>query len=325
MRFAKCTVKPQAAGRRVAIVGAGPAGLAASGELACRGHEVHVFDRLPEPGGMLVFAIPDFRFRKDLVRAGVSGLEQLGVTFVRAEINGSGVRKLLEDYDAVLLATGAWRSIKLGVKGEELRGVYCGLDWMFSFMLHRLGYGPPPPTPSERTVVVGAGLTALDVCEVLYRSYGVRPTLVYRRPLRVAPAAAALARLAEKGIVSILDSALPIEVVGTSEAEGLKIVSVEPTLEREAPVKPLPGTERIIEAGTIIVAAGLLPSPPPSLVEIGAAVGRDGRIRVDERFMTSVEGLFAAGDVTHGASNVARAMDSGRRAALAIDEWLSSS
>ncbi len=307
----------------MAVVGAGPAGLAAAGELACRGHEVRVFDRLPEPGGMLMFAIPDFRFRKDLVRAGVRELEGLGVVFERAEVVGRAVRELLGRYDAVLIATGAWRSVKLGVKGEELPGVHYGVDWMFSYMLHRLGYGPPPPTPGERTVVVGAGLTGLDVCEVLHRSYGIKPILVYRRPLKVAPAAVALQRLAEKGVISVVESALPVEVVGSSRVEGLKVVSVEPTLERGAPLKPLPGTERVIEADTVIVAAGILPSPPPSLAELGVALGRDGRVVVDENYMTGVEGLFAAGDVASGGTNVAKALDSGRRAAEAIDRFLS--
>ncbi|MEM4926400.1 MAG: FAD-dependent oxidoreductase [Thermofilaceae archaeon] len=322
MKFTRCSSRPQSTGARVAIVGAGPAGLAAAGELACRGHEVHVMDRLPEPGGMLLFVIPDFRFRKDMVRSGIKELERLGVVFERSEIDSGRLRRLLADYDAVLLSTGAWRNVKLGVRGEELQGVYYGLDWMHMYMLHNLGYGPPPPRPGERTIVVGAGLTGLDVCETLNRVYGLKPVLVYRRPLKVAPAAVALARLAEKGVISVVDSSLPLEVVGANRVEGLKIVSVEPTLDRTAPIKPIPGSERVIEADTVIIAAGIQPSPPPSLAELGVTVERDGRVRVDERFMTNVEGLFAAGDVAHGASNVAKAMESGRRAAASIDEYL---
>jgi len=322
VRFAACKGRGPPTGRRVAIVGAGPAGLAAAGELACRGHEVHVFDRLPEPGGMLMFAIPDFRIGKELVRSGVRDLERLGVVFERSEVDGKAIKDMLRRYDAVLVATGAWRNAKLGVRGEELPGVYYGLDWMFGYMLHKLGYGPPPPAPGERVVVIGAGLTGLDVCETLYRAYSVRPVLVYRRPLRVAPAAAGFIRLAEKGVITVVDSALPVEIVGTSRVEGVMVVSVEPTLDRGAPIKPIAGTERVIEADTVIVAAGILPSPPPSLAELGVEVERDGRVRVDERFMTSVRGLFAAGDVAHGASNVARAMRSGREAAAAIDEYL---
>lgn len=322
MKFARCSLQAPKSGYHVAIVGAGPAGLAAAGELACRGHDVHVFDKLPEPGGMLIFAIPDFRFRKNHVRSGIRELEKLGVTFEKTEVDGKMIQRMLDDYDAVLLATGAWKNVKLGIKGEDLPGVYYGLDWMFNYMFHLLGYGPPPPAVGEKTIVIGAGLTGLDVCEVLYRNYGVKPILVYRRPLKVAPAADALSKLAEKGIIQVVDSTLPIEVVGSRKVGGLKVVRTEAIDDRSAPVKPIPGTEHVIEADTVIVSAGLQPSPPPFLKELGVAVERDHRIRVDEKFMTNVKRLFAAGDVTHGASNVATAMKSGRLAAIEVDNFL---
>jgi glutamate synthase (NADPH/NADH) small chain len=308
----------------VAVVGAGPAGLALAGELACRGHEVHVFDRLPEPGGMLVFVIPSFRFRKDVVRKSIGDLEKLGVEFHAGVDVGLHLRvgDLLKSYDAVVVATGTWRSAKLGVKGEELPGVYYALEWLHSRALHELGYGPPPPAPGSRVVVVGGGLSAVDACETLARLYGIKPVLVYRRPLSVAPAARELAILRERGLIEVVESALPLEVVGSERVEGLRVASVKPTRTRAEALEIVPGSERVIEADTVIVATGLHPTPPPSLAELGVEVAPDGRIVTDGNFMTSVPGLFAAGDVALGASNVHRAMESGRRAALGVDAYL---
>ena len=322
--FAKCPRRLPPTGYKVAVVGAGPAGLALAGELACRGHEVHVLDRLPEPGGMLVFVIPSFRFRKDVVRRSIKELENVGVWFHTGADVGTQVRvqDLVKSYDAVVVATGTWRSARLGVRGEELPGVYYALEWLHSHAMYELGYGPPPPPPGSRVVVVGGGLSAVDACEVAARVYGLKPVVVYRRPLRVAPAARELAALKERGLIDVVESALPLEVVGSGRIEGLRVVSVKPTEARTEAIEIVSGSERVIEADTVIVAAGLRPTPPPSLAELGVEIAPDGRVVTDENFMTKVPGIFAAGDVAHGASNVHKAMESGRRAALSVDAYL---
>lgn len=325
MRFARCSERlSKTTGYRVAVLGAGPAGLTAAGELACRGHEVHVFDRLPEPGGMLMFVIPSFRFRKDVVRKSIKDLEKLGVEFrTGVRVDGSSqVLNFLKSYDALIVATGTWESARLGVKGEDLPGVYYALELLHNHVAHELGYGPPPPQPGSRVVVVGGGLSAVDACELMVKVYGVKPVVVYRRPLHVAPAARQLAALREKGLIEVVDSSLPLEVVGAKLVEGLKVVSVKPTSARGEALEVVHGSEKVIEADTVIVAAGLRPTPPSSLTELGVKIAPDGRVLTEDNMMTNVPGLFAAGDVAHGASNVYEAMESGRRAALGVDAYL---
>ena len=326
VKFIRRLERGEETGYRVAVVGAGPAGLAAAGELACRGHEVHVYDRLPEPGGMLMFVIPDFRFPKKAVRRAIKELKSLGVEFrTRVDVSSLSLfRELLAKYDALVVATGAWSSRRLGVRGEEARGVYYALEWVYRYMLHKLGYAASPEPLGERVAVVGAGLTAADVCEILVREYGVKPTLIYRRPLGIAPAAALLAKMAVRGIIEVVDNALPLEVIGGPEVKALKLISVKPTRSRRERVVPLPGTERVIDVDAIIVATGLRPTPPKPLVELGAELEADGRVRVRDNMMTSVEGVFAAGDVAQGPSTVYRAMESGWRAARHVDAYLRS-
>lgn len=325
MKFARCSVKPSTpTGYKVAVLGAGPAGLTVAGELACKGYEVHVFDRLPEPGGMLMFVIPSFRFRKDVIRKSIGELERLGVEFHTGVEIGSRqpVFDFLKEYDATVVATGTWESARMGVKGEDLSGVYYALEWLYSHVAHELGYGPPPPKPGTRVIVVGGGLSAVDTCELVARVYGVKPTVVYRRPLHVAPAARELASLKEKGLIEIVDSTLPVEIVGAKSVEGLKVAGVKPTSTRGEALEIVQGSERVIEADTVIVAAGLRPTPPPMLAEMGVKVAPDGRVLTNDNMMTSVAGLFAAGDVAHGASNIYKAMESGRKAALGVDYYL---
>lgn len=326
VKFVKCVKREEETGYRVAVVGAGPAGLTAAGELACRGHEVHVYDKLPEPGGMLMFIIPDFRFPKNTVRRAVRELEELGVEFeIGADANSPQVfRELVAGYDAVIIATGTWSNRRLGVKGEEAEGVYYALEWMHRHMLYKLGYAAPPEPLGERVVVIGAGLTAADVCEILAREYSVKPVLVYRRPLKLAPAAALLTRMAEKGLIEVIDNSLPVEVVSDLKVRGLKLVSVKLTRSRRDRIELLPGTERIVDVDAVVVAAGVRPTPPEPLVELGAELEADGRVKVSYNMMTRIDGVFAAGDVTEGPSTVYRAMESGRRAAVHVDKYLRS-
>jgi glutamate synthase (NADPH/NADH) small chain len=325
VKFARCSEKPSTStGYKVAVLGAGPAGLTVAGELACKGYEVHVFDRLPEPGGMLMFVIPSFRFRKDVVRKSIGELERLDVEFHTGTEIGSRqpVFDYLKKYDATVVATGTWESARMGVKGEELPGVYYALEWLYSHVAYELGYGPPPPKPGTRVVVVGGGLSAVDACELAARAYGVKPIVVYRRPLHVAPAARELTALKQRGLIEVIDSSLPVEIVGAKGVEGLKVASVKPTSARGEALEVVQGSERVIEADTVIVAAGLRPTPPPSLTEMGVKVAPDGRVLTDDNMMSSVAGLFAAGDVAHGASNIYKAMESGRKAALGVDSYL---
>lgn len=325
IKFAACSEAPPSTGRRVAIVGAGPAGLAAAAQLRCSGHEVTVYDRLPEPGGMLLFAIPEFRIPKSDVRESVSLLERLGVKFVTGvEVDSRKIQELLKSYDAVLIATGTWKGRKLGIPGEDKSRVYDALDWIYHFMAYKLGYRKDEPPRLEGDVgIVGAGLTAVDICELAVYEYGARPVILYRRPMSVAPAKHMIKHLEKLG-VRFLENVIPLEVTGACCATGVKLVRVKPTTDRKAPTEVIPGSEFELPLDSLVVAAGLEPTPPKSLAELGVKLNRDGSIQVDENYMTSVKGLFAAGDVAHGPSNIGLAMRSGRIAAQKIDAFLKS-
>ncbi|MEM1631243.1 MAG: FAD-dependent oxidoreductase [Thermofilum sp.] len=325
IKIAPCSEAPQPTGRKVAVIGSGPAGLAAAGYLACRGHEVVVYDRLPEPGGMLLFAIPEFRIPKSDVRESIAQLKRLGVRFVvNREVDSSALRELLSEYDAVLVATGTWKGRKLGIPGEDKHKVYDALDWISHFMAYKLGYRSDEPPPLEGDVgIVGAGLTAVDICELAVYEYKARPIILYRRPMSVAPAKHMLKHLEKLG-VRFFENVIPLEVTGACCATGVKLARVKPTTDRKAPTEVIPGSEFELPLDALVVAVGLEATPPRLLSELGVKLNRDGTIAVDENYMTSVKGLFAAGDVVHGPSNIGLAMRSGRLAAQSIDAYLSS-
>lgn len=324
IRFAPCKTAGPETGRKVAIVGAGPAGLAAAGALCCAGHRVDVFDRLPEPGGMLVFAIPEFRIPKSSVRESVRELAGLGVAFHTNTEVGRHVKveELLEDFDAVLLATGTWEGRRLGIPGEDKQGVYDALSWITQFMRAKVGYAAVEPPPlTGRVAVVGAGLTAVDVAELAVKEYGANVVLLYRRPMSVAPAKHMLKHMESLG-VEFVENVVPLEVLGSWRAEKLRLARVKPTTDRRAPTELIPGSEFEMEFDAIVVAVGLKATPPENLKSLGVELNKDGTVKISENFMTNVEGLFAAGDVAHGPSNIGLAMRSGRQAAAKIDEYL---
>lgn len=324
IKFLTCNQPAPETGKKVAIVGSGPAGLAAASVLRCLGHKVDVFDRLPEPGGMLMFAIPEFRIPKKDVRESIKAIAGIGVSFYTDTEAGRDlkVEELLEDYDAVVISTGTWKGRSLGIPGENKGRVYNALDWIYHFMSYKLGYASSPPPPLEgRVGIVGAGLTAVDVAELAVHEYGAKPILLYRRPMSVAPAKHMLKHLEELG-VQFIENVVPVEVVGGDSISGLKLARVKPTTSRTAATEVIPGSEFVVELDSLVAAVGLQPTPPPGLQSLGVELNRDGSIKVDENFMTSVKGLFAAGDVAHGPSNIGLAMRSGRLAAQKVSEWL---
>jgi glutamate synthase (NADPH/NADH) small chain len=324
IRFAPCRSAPPETGKRVAVVGAGPAGLAAAGVLRCSGHRVDVFDRLPEPGGMLLFAIPDFRIPKEDTRRSIRELAGLGVGFHTNVEVGRHVRveELLEDFDAVLVSTGTWCGRKLGVPGEDKENVYDALEWIKGFMKSKLGYSEAHAPPlTGRVAIVGAGLTAVDVAELAVKEYGAEVVMLYRRPMSVAPAKHMLRHLESLG-VRFVENVIPVEILGGQWAERVKLVRVKPTTDRKAPVEVIPGGEFELDFDALVVAVGLNATPPESLKSLGVELNPDGTIKVDQGFATNVPKLFAAGDVAHGPSNIGLAMRSGRLAAGKINEYL---
>ncbi len=356
MRFLRCRpgqTKPPT-GKRVAVVGAGPAGLGAAGVLVCEGHEVHVYDQFPEPGGLLIFGIPEYHVPKAPVRRGVRELAEAGVVFhtstrvvsctegepeddVERLLSGLVRRRvcfedLVEEYDAVLIATGAWRSRRLGVPGEELKGVYPALEWLVAFSLARHGYRSMDEVPPLRgnLLVVGGGLTAVDAVEVplrYLRGSVKRVYLSYRRTRKEAPMGEReFNRLVEEYGVEPLELTVPVRFEGDESGwvrrAVLQRTRLEPTPSGRPRPVPIPGSEFEVEVDAVLIAIGEQPSPPFRGSCCGIELNPDGTVKVDERYRTTLRKVFAAGDVKHGPSLIGPALRSGIEAARHIDEFL---
>ena len=340
MKFARCkTVENvQKSGKKVAIVGAGPAGLKAAGTLICMGHEVHVYDQMPEPGGLMIFGIPDYHVDTQSVREGVKELNELGVKFYNnIKVHGDGkgdknLEELINEYDAVLIATGTWKSRKLNVPGENLNGVYVALDWLNEYYLYEKGYQPWDKVPplGKRGLVIGGGLTAVDAVEVPLRylkdKFGIEKVyLSYRRSRKEAPMKEReFNRLVEELNIEPLELTIPLEFKGKDRVEKAvlqrtKLVPVENGRPRPVPVE---GSEFEIDVDYVMVAIGEIPSPPFEDGCCGIEVESWGAIKTDEKLRTSRKGVFAAGDVQHGPSLIGPAFKSGMDAAKYIDEYL---
>ena len=305
-------------GKKVAIVGAGPAGLVAGHDLALAGHEVTIFEALPEPGGMVRVGIPEYRMPRDELRKDIEYIRRLGVEIkTNARVGEKPtLAELSKLYDAVLLAVGAHNSLKLGVPGEESQGVFHGIDFLRAVNLgQKVEIG-------RRVAVVGGGNTAIDAARVA-RRLGSSVTIVYRRGRDEMPAADVEIEAAEAEGIQIMLLTAPTRVI----VEGGKVKAMEcvkmklgaPDASGRPRPEAIPGSEFTIEADTIIPALG----QSPNLTFAGdpgiAATGR-GTVKVDEAsLLTSAAGVFACGDAVTGPLMVVDAMASGRRAAASIN------
>ena len=316
-------------GGRVAVIGAGPAGLYASGYLACRGFDVSVFDQNPEPGGFLIFGVLDIHIDKRGVREGIRELADAGVEFKRGVRVGRDILlgELIEAYDAVLVATGTWASRRLRIPGSGANGIVPAMEWIVDYHMWRYGYSSLKPPVGRRVVVIGGGLTAIDAVHVA-KWLGAREIhLVYRRTREYAPAGVKGFREAEEQGAIIHELTQPVEYVvhdGSLVAVRLQRMRLveEPGAARPRPV-PVPGEYVTIEADMVVEALGLIPTPPFNGGSYGIRLRGDGTIDVDEYKRTTREPVFAAGDVVHGASLIGPAAKSGLEAARGIELYLS--
>lgn len=325
----------ESTGKRVAIVGSGPAGLACAGDLARLGHEVTVFEALHEPGGVLVYGIPEFRLPKEIVNAEVDGLRRLGVSFEMDVLIGAGttIESLMSEdgYDAVFVGTGAGLPRFPGVPGEDLIGVYSANEFLTRVNLMR-AYETHAETPvydvaGRPVAVIGGGNTAMDAARTALRLGAEPVTLFYRRSEEEMPARREeIAHAREEGVRFQF---LTTPIGFTGEDGWLRSVELqsmelgEPDEDgRRSPV-PIEGALTTVKIDVAIIAIGNAPNPVLSRATPELETTRRGTVVTDrETGATSIPGVFAGGDIATGGATVILAMGAGRRAASGIDTYL---
>jgi glutamate synthase (NADPH) small chain len=330
-RLESLTVAPPS-GRKVAVVGSGPGGLTAAGELAKYGHAVTVFEALHKPGGVLVYGIPEFRLPKKIVEAEVARLEASGVKIVCNTVIGRTytLQELRQQFDAVFIANGAGLPVFMNVPGENLKGVYSANEYLTRVNLMAAYQFPRADTPvlnGKRIATVGGGNVAMDSARTAKRMGAEASILVYRRTRKEMPARAEEIHHAEEEGIQFEFLVAPIEVVGNEKkwVSGLKCVRMklgEPDASGRARPVTIPGSEFVVPCDVAVVAIGTRANPLLTATAPNLKLNRSGNIIVDEQGMTSLPGVFAGGDIVRGAATVILAMGDGKRAAKSIDQYL---
>jgi len=323
----------QSTGKRVALVGSGPASLTAAGDLARLGHRVKVFEALHKLGGVLIYGIPEFRLPKAIVDAEIKRLERMGVEFETSCVIGKTVtiEELFEEgYDAIFLGTGAGLPFFPGLEGENLSGVYSANEFLTRVNLMKGYRFPEYDTPvrlGNQVAVIGAGNTAMDAARVARRLGPEKVYVVYRRSRAEVPARAEEVEHAiEEGIEFRFLSA-PTRFIGdeagwVQQMEVVRMELGEPDSSgRRRPVQ-LAGSEYVLDVDTVIVAVGQGPNPLIQATTPGLDTTRWGTIVTNEFGLTSRRHLYAGGDVVRGGSTVILAMGDGMKAATAIHDTL---
>jgi len=304
-------VRLSPSGKKVAVIGAGPAGLTAAYYLSLQGHDVTVFEALAEAGGMLRYGIPGYRLPDAVVDRDIRLIEKAGVQ-IRTKKKIDSAEALLEKgYEAVFVASGAWRGLKMGIPGEDGPGVIDGLSF-----LKAVNSGKAPRI-GAKVLVVGGGNTAIDAARAA-RRLGAEATILYRRTRAEMPASAdEVAEALEEGVaIRFLTAPVRIEkgsvtcirmTLGTADASG-----------RPRPV-PVKKSEHILEATTVIMAVGQEVDVPATTLERN----KNGTVAVDaDTLATSAKGIFAGGDAVTGPASIIAAIGQGRKAAVSIDRFL---
>jgi glutamate synthase (NADPH/NADH) small chain len=323
-------------GKKVAIVGSGPAGLSAAGDLVRWGHAVTVFEALHEVGGVLLYGIPEFRLPKDIVRHEVNVLRQMGIDFQTNVVIGKTVTidELLteEGYDAVLIATGAGLPKFLSVPGEHLNGVYSANEFLTRVNLMK-AYDPAHDQPvfdcrGKDIAVVGGGNTAMDAVRTACRLGARTSYLIYRRPEKEMPARAEEVRHAKDEGIRFLCLTNPVAFLGDGQgwlqAIGCQKMELgEPDASgRRSPV-PVPGSEFELPVQMAVIALGTTANPLVQSTTPDLQTNPKGYIAADpETLGTSKRGVFAVGDIVTGSATVILAMAAGRKAARSIADYL---
>jgi glutamate synthase (NADPH) small chain len=329
------SLKPKT-GKKVAIVGSGPAGLSCAGDLIQMGHDVTVFEALHELGGVLIYGIPEFRLPKSIVKAEIDSLKKLGVEFVANAVIGltDTVDELMQNgYDAVFIAVGAGLPYFLNIPGENLNGVYSSNEFLTRVNLMKAYRFPEFDTPvfnckDKNVAVFGGGNTAMDTVRISKRLGAKNAYIIYRRSDVEMPAREEeIHHAKEEGIEFILVSN-PLEFIGDEKGwlHSVKIQKMElgepDSSGRRRPI-PIPGSEYILPIDMAVISIGNGSNPIIQKTTPDLQYNKWGNILVDENTMkTSKKGVFAGGDIVTGGATVILAMGAGRKAAGAINDYL---
>jgi glutamate synthase (NADPH/NADH) small chain len=322
-------------GKRVGIVGAGPAGLAAADVLARNGVRSVVFDAYPEIGGLLTYGIPPFKLEKSVVTKRREILEGMGVEFVLNTRIGEDrpFQSLLDEFDAVFLGMGTYRYVSGGFTGEDLPGVYDALPYLIGNAYRELGHdetaAPYIDLSGKRVVVLGGGDTGMDCNRTAIRQGAISVTCAYRRDEENMPGSRREVGNSREEGVTFLFNRQPLEILGDDTVTGVRVI--ETVLGQAGPdgrrrPEPVSGTESVLPADAVIIAFGFRPSPPAWFGDAGIDTLDSGRVRVKSMgplpYQTSNPQVFAGGDMVRGSDLVVTAVHEGREAARGIVRYL---
>lgn len=321
-------------GKKVAIVGSGPSGLTCAGDLAKLGYDVTLFEALHAAGGVLMYGIPQFRLPKEIVQHEISALKELGVKIEVNSVIGRTftIKELMEEegFDAVYVGTGAGLPHFMHIDGENLNGVYSANEFLTRVNLMKAYEFPNVATPvyvGKKAAIVGAGNVAMDAARTAKRLGAEHVYIVYRRGEDEMPARKEeIGHAKEEGIeLRLLNN--PVSIKGDEKGwvNGLECVKMElgeaDASGRRSPVA-IEGSEYILDVDMVVMAIGQGPNPLIKQTTPNLEVNKRGNIVADEAGATSIPGVFAGGDIVTGAATVISAMGTGKRAAVAIDEYL---
>jgi len=321
--------------QKVAVIGSGPAGLTCAADLAKLGYEVTIFEALHQPGGVLVYGIPEFRLPKSIVEYEVKEIEKLGVKVITDFVVGAtkSVDELTQEFDAIFLANGAGAPRFMNIPGENLNDVYSANEFLTRSNLMKAYAFPEYDTPikiGKRAATIGAGNVAMDSARTALRLGAEKSYIVYRRSRKEVPARTEEVHHAEEEGIIFNFLTLPIKVLGEDKGNVVGMECIKMKLGesddsgRRRPI-PIPGSNFVIEVDMVIDAIGTSANPIIARSATGVEINQWGYFIIDDNTKaTTKEGIFAGGDIVRGSATVISAVGDGKVAARAINEFLSS-
>jgi len=322
-------------GKKVAVIGAGPAGLGCADILTRNGVNVTVYDRHPEIGGLLMFGIPEFKLEKEVIQHRREIFEGMGITFKLNIEVGKDIpfQTILDEYDSVFLGMGTYDSMKAGIPGEDNPGVYAALDFLISNVNHCYDYEKDAADyinmQGKHVVVLGGGDTSMDCNRTSIRQSAASVTCAYRRDEANMPGSKKEVANAKEEGVDFMWNRQPIEIVGDGRVEGVKVITTklgEPDERGRCRPEPIEGSEEIIMADAVIIAFGFRPSPADWFKDFDVEIDERGRVKapLEQEFkhQTTNPKIFSGGDMVRGSDLVVTAVYEGRQAAEGILDYL---